>query len=135
MKIAALDIGLKRIGVAYSPDGKMVFPQNALIRRGRREAARKLSALLKELGIDTVVVGIPRGGSSEEEMERRIRHFVSLLEFDEGVRLFYEDEAGSSAEAKELMRGEVKQKRDGRIDSIAAGIVLQRWLDRNRVLQ
>lgn len=135
MKIAALDIGLKRIGVAYSPDGKMVFPQNALIRRGRREAARKLSALLKELGIDTVVVGIPRGGSSEEEMERRIRHFVSLLELDESVRLFYEDEAGSSAEAKELMRGEVKQKRDGRIDSIAAGIVLQRWLDRNRVLQ
>ena len=135
MKIAALDIGLKRIGVAYSPDGKMVLPQNALIRRGRREAARKLSALLKELGIDTVVVGIPRGGSSEEEMERRIRHFVSLLELDESVRLFYEDEAGSSAEAKELMRGEVKQKRDGRIDSIAAGIVLQRWLDRNRVLQ
>jgi len=135
MKIAALDIGLKRIGVAYSPDGKMVFPQNALIRRGRREAARKLSALLKELGIDTVVVGIPRGGSSEEEMERRIRHFVSLLELDESVRLFYEDEAGSTAEAKELMRGEVKQKRDGRLDSIAAGIVLQRWLDRNRVLQ
>jgi putative Holliday junction resolvase len=40
----------------------------------------------------------------------------------------YQDEQGSSSEAKEQMAGVIKQKRDGRIDSIAAKIILERWL-------
>jgi len=40
----------------------------------------------------------------------------------------YQDEQGSSMEAKAQMAGVIKQKRDGRIDSIAAKIILERWL-------
>ena len=36
--------------------------------------------------------------------------------------------AFSTNEAKEMIRGFIKQKRDGRIDSICAKIILQRWL-------
>jgi len=132
MKIASLDIGLKRIGIALALDGKTVIPQNAIIRKGRVQASRDVSKFLKEMEIDTLIVGIPIGGSSEDEMKRRIEHFVSLLDLDEGVKLYYQDEAGSSYEAKEMMRGVIKQKRDGRIDSIAASLILQRWLDSNR---
>ena len=128
--IAALDVGLRRIGTAISPDGKTVLPQQAIERKGRRQAARDVRTFLEEWGVDTLVVGLPRGGSSEEEMERRIRHFIGLLELPESVKVIYQDEAGSSEEAKERTRGVVRQKRDGRIDSLAAQIILERWLSR-----
>jgi putative Holliday junction resolvase len=128
MKAVALDVGLKRIGVALSPDGVTVLPLPAILRRNRTQAARDTAALLEEWGIDTLIVGVPRGGSSEAEMERRIRHFVGLLGVEERMEIHYQDEAGSSQEAKERMEGTVRQKRDGRIDSIAAQIILERWL-------
>ena len=130
MKIAAIDIGLKRIGVAYSPDGNVVFPQDAIMRKNRDQASRDVDAFLDEYGIDRLVVGIPRGGESEGEMERRIRHFVGLLSFKGTVD--YEDEYGSSFEAKELSKGVFKQRRDGKIDSLAAQIILERWIRRNQ---
>ena len=127
MKLASLDIGLKRIGVAFCFDGKVVLPQNAIIRRGRKQAANDVSNLLKEWHIEKIIVGLPKGGSSQEEMERRIKHFVSLLDIED-IEVEYIDESFSSYEAKEQMRGVVKQKRDGRIDSIAAKIILERYL-------
>jgi len=126
MKLAAIDIGLKRIGVAVSPDGKVVFPQDAILRKNRNQAARDVDAFLNEWGVEKLVVGIPRGGSSEAEMRLRIEHFVSLLDFSGEIH--YQDEYGSSAEAKARMQGVVRQKRDGKIDSIAAQIILERYL-------
>jgi len=126
MKLAALDIGLKRIGIAISLDGKVSIPQNAILRKNRDQAARDVSSFLKEWDIDRLVVGLPLGGSSEEEMKRRIEHFVSLLDFEKEV--VYQDEAGSSLEAKELMRGLRRDKRDGKLDSLAAKIILERYL-------
>jgi len=128
---AALDIGLKRIGLALCLDGQTVLPQSAIMRRSRKQAAKETSEFVKEWDIGTLVVGIPRGGGSEEEMERRIRHFVSLLELPPDIRICYQDEANSSAEAKEQMRGEIRQVRDGRIDSLAAKIILERWLEKS----
>jgi len=132
MKIASLDIGLKRIGVALCLDGSVVLPQEAIQRKNRNQAARDTWAFLDEWEIDVLIVGLPRGGSSEDEMERRIRHFVGLLELPEGMRVRYQDEAGSSVEAKEQMQGVVRQKRDGRIDSIAAKVILERWLSERK---
>jgi putative Holliday junction resolvase len=126
--IAALDVGLKRIGVAISPDGRVVLPQPAIERRGRKQAAEEVSTFLREWGVNLLVVGLPRGGSSEEEMERRIRHFISLLDLPSQMEIHFQDEAGSSEEAKERMRGAIRQRRDGRIDSLAAQIILERWL-------
>ena len=128
MKIAAIDVGLKRIGTAICLDGSIVLPQPAILRRNRNQAARDVAAFLSEWEIDTLVVGLPRGGSSEEEMERRIRHFVGLLDLPESIRIVYQDEAGSSVEAKEAMQGMMRQQRDGRIDSLAAKIILERWI-------
>jgi len=126
MRFASLDIGLKRIGVALSLDGKIVLPQDAILRRNRVQAAKEVSLFLKEWEIEMLVVGVPLGGSSEEEMRRRIEHFVSLLEYDK--KIVYQDEAGSSYEAKELIKGVRRDKRDGKLDSIAAKIILERYL-------
>lgn len=126
MAVAALDIGLKRIGVAVLLNESIASPLPAILRKNRNQAANDTLLLLKEYDITTLVVGIPLGGSSEDEMRRRIEHFIKLLDFKGEV--FLQDEANSSVEAKERMQGSIKQKRDGKIDSIAAQIILERWL-------
>jgi len=125
-KYASIDIGLKRIGCALCLGLNIVNPQEAIIRKNRNQASSDVDKFLKEWEIDTLVIGVPKGGSSEEEVTKRIEHFVSLLEFD-GVKE-YQDEYGSSLEAKQMMKGITKQKRDGKVDSIAAKIILERWL-------
>jgi len=126
MKYAALDIGLKRIGMAICLDGKIVLPQNAILRKNRNQAAQDVKAFLAEWEIDKLIVGLPKDGSSSEEMERRIKHFVSLMLLE--IEVAYQDEQGSSFEAKELTMGDFKHKRDGRLDSVAAKIILERYL-------
>jgi len=126
MKLASIDVGLKRIGMAICLDGSIVLPQNAILRKNRNQAAGDINAFLTEWEIEKLIVGLPKGGSSEEEMERRIRHFVSLLDLK--IPVSYQDEQGSSFEAKELTMGDFKHKKDGRLDSVAAKIILERYL-------
>ncbi|WP_415249896.1 Holliday junction resolvase RuvX [Sulfurimonas sp.] len=126
MKYLAIDLGLKRIGLAYSAHKDLVTPLKAIIRKNRNQASDEVKKAVKEWEINTIVIGIPLGGSSEDEMRRRIAHFMNLVDFD-GV-VIYQDEAGSSKEAEALIKGEIKHIRDGRIDSISAMIILQRYL-------
>jgi len=116
MSIMAIDVGLKRIGVALAVG-------QTVLRKNRNQAARDVSAVLREYGAKKLVVGVPLGGSSEDEMRRRIAHFVSLLEFEGEV--VYQDEAMSSFEASEIY---AEGRRDGRLDSVAAMIILKRYL-------
>jgi putative Holliday junction resolvase len=127
LKIIAIDLGLKRIGLAYSPDGTIVTPLPAIARKNRNQAAAAVRAAIEEWGAEAVVIGIPLGGSSEEEMRRRVAHFMKLVGF-EGP-LHFQDESDSSLEAEEMMRGEIRHKKDGRIDSLSAKIILERYLE------
>ncbi|WP_086255311.1 Holliday junction resolvase RuvX [Campylobacter vicugnae] len=122
--IVAIDIGLKRIGMAVSLDGKIALPIAPILRKNRNQAAKDVSNALKDREAKILVVGLPKGGSSEAEMERRIKHFISLLDFD--GQIYYENEAYSSLEASDL----IDDKRDGKLDSVAAMIILERFLKR-----
>ena len=102
----------------------IVTPQNAIIRKNRNQAALEVNNFLKEWQIEKLIIGLP---SSSEDTQNRIKHFTNLLD----LKIPYEfcEENLSSIEAKELMKGEVKQVRDGRIDSIAAKIILERYIN------
>jgi len=123
--VVACDIGLKRIGLAQYAAG-IIVPLDPILRNNRNQAAKDLSALLLQKNAEVVVFGIPLGGSSSQEMARRIKHFAGLIEF-EGERVFV-DESFSSFEAKELLKGIVKDKKDGKSDSLSACIILERYL-------
>ncbi len=127
MNFLAIDLGLKRIGLAYSAEGTIVTPLRAIERRNRYQAASEVRTVIEAWHIEAVIIGIPMGGSSEAEMRRRVAHFMNLVAFEGPV--YHQDESESSIEAQELMCGIMKQKRDGRIDSLAAKIILDRWLN------
>ena len=128
MKLASIDVGLKRIGVAICLNSDIVIPQNAILRKNRNQAAKDVNLFLKEWKIEKLIVGLPLDAKSSEEMEGRIKHFVSLLELT--IPMTYQDEQSSSVEAKELTQGIFRHKKDGKIDSIAAKIILERYLSR-----
>ena len=123
MKLASIDVGLKRIGLAICLASNIVTPQSAILRKNRDQAARDINTFLKEWEIDKLIVGFP---SANKEMQRRIQHFVSLL----NLTIPYEfcEENMSSIEAEDMIKGEIKYKRDGRVDSLAAKIILERFL-------
>ena len=125
-KILAIDLGLKRIGLAFTPDGSVVTPLPAIERKNRNQASQAVKDAIAAWGAEAVVIGIPMGGESEAEMRRRVAHFMNLVGFDGTVS--YQDESGSSLEAEELMKGDIRYKRDGRVDSLSAMIILQRYL-------
>jgi len=112
--------------VAICLSGDIVMPQSAILRKNRNQAARDVNAFLKEWEIEKLIVGLPLDAASSEEMERRIKHFVSLLELT--IPVVYQDEQSSSIEAKELTQGVFRHQKDGKIDSVAAQIILERYL-------
>lgn len=123
MKLASIDVGLKRIGVAICLTSDIVTPQAAILRKNRNQAARDVNIFLKEWEIEKLIVGFP---SASIDMQNRINHFVSLLELE--IPYEFCEENMSSIEAEDLIKGEIKYKRDGRIDSLAAKIILERYL-------
>jgi putative holliday junction resolvase len=125
MKIASIDVGLKRIGIAFS-DGNIITPQPPIIRKNRNQASNDLKKFLIDWEIEMLIAGVPMDGNSTEEMKRRIEHFISLL--DISIPVIYQDEQNSSEEAKERTLGVFKHSKDGRIDSMAAVIILERFL-------
>ena len=126
MNIVAIDIGLKRIGVAFASHQTPPVVCTPILRKNRVQASNDVKAVIAEKNAEILVVGLPKGGASEDEMKRRIEHFVALVEFNGQV--VFQDEYGTSIEAVQF----VKQGKDGKADSVAASLILQRWLDARR---
>lgn len=111
----------------------VVLPLEPILRKNRNQASQALKSLLVEKQICVLVVGIPKSQNEEEhEMERRIKHFVSLVGFE--GEIVYVDESCSSAEAHERLLALGKKERsekikNGELDSLAAMIILERYLN------
>ena len=121
----ALDIGLKRIGIAKCIEG-IVLPQKVILRKNRNQAASEVSNLVIQEKIKKLIVGLP----SDKEMQKRIKHFVGLLEL-RNIEVIFVDEDFSSKEALMKMQGSKdSKKKDGSLDSLAAMVILERFLMR-----
>ena len=121
MRALALDLGLKRIGLALYVEN-IAVPLNAILRKNRNQAANEVRKLIEEHQISKLIVGLPKGGASEVEMTKRVQHFISLLEFDGEV--IFVNEAYTSKEAQGLGVAN-SRKKDGKLDSLAALIMLR----------
>ena len=129
--ILACDVGLKRIGLATLTQD-IIFPLTPIIRTNRNQAAKELSNVLKERDISILVVGMPSGGEAEHnDTQKRIAHFISLLHFEGQVCFVNEDYTSVNALESTLYmkrRNRAKAQKDGRIDSLSACEILQRYM-------
>ena len=126
--VIGCDVGLKRIGIAQKIQN-IILPLAPIIRKNRNQAARDLSTLLYEKGACVLVVGIPYG---LKDMQKRIRHFISLIDFS--GQIVYINENLTSLEALDDLRhlrtkSKIKAQKNGIIDSLAACKILERYIE------
>ncbi|MDD6054925.1 MAG: Holliday junction resolvase RuvX [Helicobacter sp.] len=135
--ILCLDVGLKRIGVAKSVLG-IPLCLEPIFRKNRNQAARDVRSVVMESKAEILVVGIPKDSSDSSSdspilaMQRRIRHFVSLLELPSEIEVVFIDESFSSFQAMEKLDDKKMRKKanlkSGSLDSMAALVILERYL-------
>ncbi|MCA9489525.1 MAG: Holliday junction resolvase RuvX [Myxococcales bacterium] len=129
----ALDVGTKGIGIAVSdPTGMLASPLRTLQRKGVAKDAEALAALARELGVETLVVGLPYELDGTEARSARLARQVGEAVGERtGLPVRYVDERYSSVDAhRQLIEaGMSRERRKVVIDQQAAVIVLQAWLD------
>ncbi len=135
MRFLGIDFGEKRIGLAISdPDGRLAVPLSTLERRNDRSALRQIAEIARQEGIERLVLGEPvdlygRRG----EIAGRARRFGARLAEMTGLPVEWVDETLTSVEAAGRLRqaGVDTRREPGRIDAVAAQILLQDALDRD----
>lgn len=131
--VLALDVGSKRIGIAGSdPLGLTAQPIETLKRSGRSADIAYIAQLAAKRGAKALVIGLPKNmdGSLGFQAEETIE-FAELLGQETGLELIYVDERLSSKSARAILsQGGVTQKNQrGKVDTLAAAIILQSYLE------
>ncbi|HEY0069469.1 MAG TPA: Holliday junction resolvase RuvX [Chloroflexia bacterium] len=133
MRILALDIGKRRIGVAVSDElGLLARPVQAVRSVSLNVDVQRISELARELGAEMVVVGDPLHMSGDPStMSGRARKFGETLQAASGLPVEYFDERLTSVEAERILResGVPHRKVREQIDAMAASVILQSYLN------
>ncbi len=149
MRILALDVGDERIGVAISDPSQVIARSLKVIERARGVPRRSRQGdsteqrfppaefddvvrLVEEYEVEKVVVGYPRSLDGEAHMQAdKVERYALALAESLAVPVILWDERFSTVTAERLMReaGVSAQKGRGRVDAVAAAVILQDYLD------
>lgn len=138
-RVAALDIGERRIGVAISDATRtLARPVGVLQTSGldgdalERAASEVARLAAEEDGLATLVIGLPRHlDGSPSEMTPRVEKFAARLRARTDLPVVLQDERLTSREAESrlALREKNWRVRKQRLDSAAAAVILQEYLD------
>jgi putative Holliday junction resolvase len=136
-RILGIDYGTTRLGISMS-DPLLILAQPYQTIDNDRKTIGTIAELVDQEGISLIVVGLPLNlkgekGKKAEEVER----FVSRLSGSVGVDVITWDERFTTHLAHQTLRdmGTRRSQRErarGRIDAMAASLLLQSYLDSRR---
>jgi putative Holliday junction resolvase len=131
-RIIGLDHGSRRIGVAIGDtETGMAFARTAIQRRNLDRDLALVGELCTTEGVERVVIGLPLNmDGSEGAQAAQVRGFGERLAVI-GLEIVYEDERLSTWEAGERLAevGRKARRGSGELDSTAARVILQQYLD------
>jgi putative Holliday junction resolvase len=146
--ILAVDYGRARIGLALADSvTRMAQPLSTVERINRNEDMRRLRELVREHGVNQIVVGLPlRLDGTRGEMAEEVERFAQRVRKQIGVPVELVDERLTSWEAERLLEevqgrfihdekltGSKKSKivrAKMSVDAVAAAVILKEFLDR-----
>jgi putative pre-16S rRNA nuclease len=138
-RVAALDIGERRIGVAISDvTGTLARPVGVLQTSGlegdavERAASEVARLAAEEDGLVTLVIGLPRHlDGTPSDMTPRVEAFAARLRSCMDLPVVLQDERLTSREAESrlALREKDWRVRKQRLDAAAAAVILQEYLD------
>ena len=130
MKLMSLDVGTKRIGVAKADSNvRIAVPYSAILVDGNEFT--KIASLARAWSIDGFVIGLPRNSQGVETAQSAyVRKFAQRLKtVIPGAKICFQDESLTSVEAESRLKNRKKGYSKGDIDSEAATIILQDFLE------
>ncbi len=140
MRIIALDVGTKRIGVAFADASVKIAVPRAMIPVDGNEFA-EIAKQFRLESADVIVSGLPRNNQGEETAQTTVvREFIDKLaqyfrEHEQKQPLIkFQDETLTSVEAEQYLTANThefsrKERATGKLDSEAAAIILQDFLE------
>lgn len=137
MKILAVDLGLKRTGLAISdPREMLASPIGTLEEWDLARLADRIAAIAADRGAEQVVVGHPRNmDGSRGESAKRAEEFAAALAVKTGLPTELWDERMTTVSAiGYLNQTDVRgKKRKQVVDTVAATIILEDYLQSRRL--
>jgi len=133
VRILALDVGARRIGLAVSDElGWTAQGLETLERSNARQDLARLAQLAAGLGVSQLLIGNPKSLSGREgRQSERVKEFGDRLARQTGLTAVYWDERWTSVEAERALRGAGKRtraQRTGAVDRLAATLLLDSYL-------
>ncbi len=134
-RIAALDYGKARIGLAVSDERAIIAQPQPCLKAGKtveETAAMIAKELTKHTPLGTIVIGLPLHMSGHESpMSQEVRKLAELLETLCKVPVALWDERLTTAQVERNLRdsGVRRKKRAELVDSLSATLILQNFLD------
>jgi len=136
VRMLGLDVGEKRIGVALSdPLGIMASALTVIESKSEVDAIEQVIALAREHEAERIVIGLPRSlDGSLGSQARKVQAFADSLAECTEIPVLTWDERFSTVEAERALveAGMKRDKRKKRLDSVAAALILQGYLDSER---
>jgi len=135
-RVIGIDLGTRRIGVAVTDGlGLTAQPHATLARHGGQRDLDAIGAVVREFDAERVVLGLPL--SPEGEVGRAARSaqaFAERLRAALAIPVDLVDESFSTVEAEAvLLQADLSRaRRKEVVDRLAAAVILQRWLNRDR---
>ena len=136
MKILAVDLGVARTGLAICDETEtLASPLTTVCERRDEPRLEKVAALALEHGAQQIVVGRPKNMDGAcGESAQRAEAFAAALRDKTGLPVQLWDERLTTVSAIGYLnetdtRG---KKRKAVVDTVAATIILQNYLDRNK---
>ena len=134
MRIMALDVGSRTIGIACSDALLMTAQGIETIRRTSLENDfNRLRELISEYEVHELVVGMPKNmNGTKGDRAEKTEEFVEKMKTVIDLPVAFWDERLSTVMAeRQLIAADVsRKKRKGVIDKMAAVVILQGYLDR-----
>jgi putative Holliday junction resolvase len=130
-RILAVDLGTRRVGLAITDPLRMIAsPLTNLTFKGEAPLVRELLRLAAEKDVQRVIIGLPiREDGTEAQGCRQARSLARRLQAG-GLPAVLWDERYSSREAEAVLRemGLGRRRALGRVDPVAAAIILEDYL-------
>ena len=136
-RILGLDYGTKTVGVALSDELRITAqPLETITRKDAnklRKTYARIEELVKEYNVEKIVLGLPKNmNNSLGFASERSMNFKKMIEEKYNIEVILQDERLSSVEANNIMikNDTSRKKRKKSVDSLAANIILQSYLDK-----
>lgn len=135
----AIDYGDARTGVAVSDPTGLLAGYTTVIQSRKAEAVEEeLVRLVKELGVEEVVMGFPRNMDGTEGPRAELyRAFAKRVEEALGLPVHLWDERRTTIEAHAILHESGKRMKAHKknVDAVAASLILEGYLVRKRLEQ